>query len=332
MALRYLDSFDTYTTLLQRFTAGGGTIAAAAARTGIAGLRDPGAASVAEASLTIDAQGTWIIGVAFRTSGFPGADTFILGNKDAGAFQGGLALRADGTLRLYRGGGTLLATSALSMLANTYYYVEFKHIIANAGGTMEVRVNGAVWATFAGDTQETANATANQIYLAGTASTDDFDDLYVLDGTGAAPNNDYWGTTQIEAIVPSGAGNYTEFTTLVGAATHWQAVNEIPPNEDTSYVEAGVINQRDTFAFGNLTPTSATINGIQVSMRARATLAGALNIARMYRSGVTDNQGADVALTTSYVSILEIMATDPIAVAAWAVGAINGAEFGARSR
>jgi len=324
MACRYLDSFDTYTTLLQRWNTASGSIVAGAARTGIAGFRDGALRK------TFDAQGTWIIGIGFRTTLLQ-ASLLEIGTWDAGAQQCRVITNANGTISLFRGGATLVVTSALSILANVYYYLELKHIIANAGGTLELRLNGAVWATFTGDTQETANATADEIRIgANGAGTDDWDDLYIYDGTGAI-NNDYAGDSQIEAELPSGVGNYTEFTTLVGAATHWQAVNEVPPNDDTSYVEATVLNQRDTFAFTNLTPTSATIPAIQVSMRMRKTAAGVINGARMYRSGVTDDQGANVALSTSYVTILEVMETDPIAVAAWNVGAINGAEFGARA-
>ena len=319
----------------------GGTIIAGALRTGAQGLRTT-QNNQNGPSITLDAQGTWIVGKAIRVSALPVGDRlYCVATVDAGTVQGCFAINTDGTISVYRGGplaGALVATSALALLPNVWYYVEFRHVIDNAAGTLEVRVDGAVWVTFAGDTQQTANATANAILLqtvtngAGIFVTADHDDLYILDGTGAAPNNTYWGNTQIEALVPNGAGNYTEWTTLFGAATHWQAENEVPPDEDTSYVESATLNQRDLYTFGNLSVVSATINGIQILMRARTTLAGADNIARMIRHTATDNQGADVALQTSYNYIREILATDPIAAAAWSVANINAMEAGARVR
>lgn len=326
MALRRIDGFDHYTTVLQKWTAqNGAVIGAAAARTGAQGMSFGGGGW---ATLTIDAQGTWVIGVAFRTPAI--GLTSVLVTRDVAANQGSVRLNADGTLSLLRG-AAVVATSVLTLLANVFYYVEFKHIILNAGGTLEVRVDGAVWATFAGDTQETVNPTANVIMvgIAGGGLTHHYDDLYILDGTGAAPNNDYQGNSQVEAIVPVGVGNYTEWTTLVGAPTHWQAEDEIPPDEDTSYVESATLDQRDTYVMGNITPASATINGIQVLMRARTTLAGAAEIARLYRNAGVDSQGADIALQTTYNYAIEVLELDPITAAAWTVARINSLEMGA---
>jgi len=335
MSLRFLDSFDHYTTLTQKWlsVSGVGTqIQAGSLRTGIAGCRVVhNVGSATGLTLTIDAQGTWILGFAYRVGGFVSAG--VVRTLDVGATQGELRQNADGTLSLLRG-AAVVATSANALLANVFYYVEFKHVIDNAAGTLEVRVDGAVWATFAGDTQNTVNPTANQLQWPAIAGTfEDIDDLYICDGTGAAPNNNYWGNTQIECIVPTGAGTYTEWTTLFGAPTHWQAEDEIPPDEDTSYVESPTLNQRDTYAMGNLAVVSATINGIQVLMRGRTTLAGVDNLARLYRGGGVDYQGADVPLQTSYNYVREIMETDPNAgPGPWVVAAINAAEFGARVR
>jgi len=333
MALRFLDSFDHYTTLTQKWNVapGSNSIAAAALRTGIAGMRNVNQ-NDAGPQITLDAQGTWIVGYAYRTNNFT---TKLLATTtvDAGTVQGCFTINTDGTLTLRRG-VTDVASSALSLLANVYYYIEFKHIIGNVAGTLEVRVDGSVWATFAGDSQQTANATASVIMMsqnsgAGGVANRDFDDIYILDGTGLAPNNDYWGSTQIECIVPTGVGNYTNWATLVGAPTHWQAEDEVPPDEDTSYIESAVLNQQDTYAMGNITPASATINGIQVLMRARTTLAGAANIARLYRNAGVDDQGADIVLQTSYNYAREVLGLDPITAAAWTVARINSMEMGA---
>jgi len=223
-----------------------------------------------------------------------------------------------------------------------YYYIEFKHIIDNVAGLLEVRVDGVVWATFTGDTQATGNATADLIRLgstgdaAGAGANIDWDDHYILDGVdqsiadpNSPPNNDYWGNTQIECLVPTAPGNYAEWTTLVGAPTHWQAEDEVPPDEDTSYVESATLDQRDTYNFLNLSVVSATIPGIQILMRARTTLAGADNIARLYRNAGTDDQGADNVLQTSYAYHREILGGDPVAAGPWSVANVNSMEMGA---
>ncbi len=338
MALRFCDSFDHYTTVLQKWTGNSNSIIqAAAARTGGYGLQ-MSAGATCTTTRTLDDQGQWIVGVAYRIAAIAATD--ILKTLDSGAEQGVVSLAGTGLLRVQRG-GVIVATSVRSLIANVWYYIEFKHIINNVGGTLEVRVNGELWVTFNGDTQATGNAFANQIQLYRTTGvgTAQYDDLYILDGVdqsiadpNSPPNNDYWGDTQVEALVPTGAGAYTELATLFGAPTHWQAEDEIPPDEDTSYVEDSVVDRRDTYGLTNLSVVSATIPGIQILTRARKTAAGAANFARLYRNAAADDQGGDLALSESYMYFREILGGDPIAAGLWTVANINSMEMGFRVR
>ncbi len=336
MALRFLDSFDHYNTLAQKWNVTGAGTIQTGGRTGPNRLRfanwgDNGCL------LTLDFQTVWIIGTAFTADLLPPSPCDIIATWDVGTVQCSVRLDNLGRLSVYRG-GTFLAESTRTLLPSTWYYIEFKHIIADAGGLAEVRVNEEVWVSFVGDTQNTGSNTANAIYLKGPAGAARgayiyYDDLYILDGTGGPPNNDYWGDTQIECKVPNGPGFYTEWTTLVGAATHWEAVDEVPPDEDTSYVASSTLDQRDTFTFQDLSVVSAQINGIQVLIRAREDVAGGVSIARMYRNAGVDNQGADTPINTSYAYyVREIMESDPIAAGPWTVDNINSAEFGVRVR
>ena len=337
MALRFMDSFDHYTTFLQKWTswasdAGGIAIGAAGARTGANGARITNASYAGGyrciGVLTLTAQGTWIMGFAYRVAGIAATD--IATTRDAGTVQGHLRLNADGTLSLLRG-ATVVATSSRVITAGVFQHIEFKHIIHSSTGTLEVRVNGVVWATFTGNTQQTANATANQLGIGADAypasHTTDYDDVYILDGAGSAPNNAYWGDTAINCLLPSGAGNYTGLDTLVGAATHYQAVDEAAPNDDTDYVADDTVDAKDSYAYADLAG-AGTIYGVQVLIRAKKDVAGTGNVARLYRNASTDNQGADVALGTSYGYVTEILETDPIAAGVWTVTNVNSAEFG----
>lgn len=311
MALRYIDGFDTYTTLTQRWTIGtDGSIIAGAARTGAAGYRTGNVAS--RLTMTIDAQGTWILGVGFRTSAIGAHNTGPLATVDSGTVQGDTAMTALGVLTVKRG-ATVVATGTTPLLANVYYYLEFKHIIANAAGTLELRVNGAVNVTFAGDTQETANATANQIAVGGGIPggvTTDYDDLYILDGQ--AGLNDYLGDRQVAYGLASGVGNSAQWTPSAGA--NWQNVDEAAPDDDTTYNSSATATQKDTFAFTWAgMPASSTVDGIQIGLRLRDEAAGVSNIHRIIYEAPTENNGAEIDPGTSYATVLEILENDPIA-------------------
>jgi len=329
MALRYTDPFDGYTTLTQRWTVDAdvnNSITAAAARTGIAGYRSA-TRQQGGPTLVLNAQGTWIIGVAFRTADFVEA-SLIAATIDAATAQGVVQINTSGQFQVLRG-ATVVATETVAHLVNVFYYVEFKHIIANAGGTLEARVNGSVVATFTGDTQETANATADRIRMdpPGVSSNvvSDFDDLYICDGTGSI-NNDYLGDAQIEYLACNADGNSEQWTPSAGS--NFQNVDEADPDDDTTYNSTSTEGNKDTFGMANISLAAATIPGIQVIIRARKESAGTANIQRVYRSGVSENNGASFNPSTSYATQLEIMETDPIAVGAWTVTNLNNSEFG----
>ena len=331
MALRFLDSFDHYTSATQKWSTGNWVTSGGYARTGTYGIA-PGANHYR--TITLDNQDTWIVGLAARFATLWNNKAFM-GIMDGASYQSQVIVQADGRLDLYVGGGFAARTTRF-LRAGAWHYIEVKHIIANAGGTLELRVNGEVWATYAGDTQATANAYANTIRLNSAGQPYVYsvyvDDIYILDGTGGAPNNDYWGDCQIERSLPNGVGTYNEWASIVGAPTAHEATDEVPPS-GAEYVGESLVNDRVTMAMGDITPANATINGLQVNIFCREDTAGAAHIARMLRHTAADDQGADFALNTSFAYWLrEIMETDPIAVGPWTVANVNAAEFGARVR
>lgn len=290
-------------------------------------------------SLTLDSQQTWILGCAVNVVAHEvGAMGIFLWDLFDGANnQVIMNITNDGLLHAYVVGGGYLASSVQALATGTWYYIEFKARIANAGGLLEIRVNGNVWATFSGDTQGAGGASANILRLGaseggGAGAQIRIDDVYILDGTGAAPNNDYLGDSVVQALLPSAPGTYTQLATLFGAATHREAVDEAVPDEDTTYVDDSVVDVIDSFNFANLTPVSANINGVQVVTRAKKTDAGAASFARFARSGGADYQGADVALSTSYAYYREILALNPNTGLAWTLDEVNAAEFGFKVR
>lgn len=326
MSLRFVESFDKNATLNRIWDQGAGSRSTSAVRTGTYGWRDTGAIGFGSDMVkTIDAQGTWIIAQAYRSSGVDGGGLLIMATKDAGTVQGCVRHNSDGTFSLLRGTGSVVATSTNSISANNWFFMEFKHIIANSGGTLELRVDGSVWATFTGDTQETANATANQISIGGTNQTDDHDDIHVLDGQGSI-NNDYLGDRGVYCLLASGAGNAAQFTPSAGS--NFQNVDEDDPDGDTTYNSESSVGQKDTFAFTDLPFSSGSIAGIQISIYARDESVGASSLERIYRSGGTEDEGPAIDPSSSYAYTLEIVEEDPLTTDPFTVTDINAAEFG----
>lgn len=333
MAFRFCDSYDHYTTgqVLRKWTAGSiNSISTGNGRSSTNCLR---LATFDYVSLTLDSQSTWIIGTAYKTSstalGTLGGTAQNIELLDAGSTQIGARLNSDGTFSVVRG-GTVLGTTSFSILANTYYFLELKVVIHPSSGSFDLRINGVSRVSASGvNTRSTSNSTANQIKLAGSnAVTNDFDDTYILDGTGSA-NNDFIGDVRIQALLPSGNGNYSQFVGSDGNSTNnYLLVSETTPDDDTSYVESSSVGDKDTYAFSNLSGSPGTVFAIQTVICGRKTDAGSRSIARVIRSGSTDEDGATVALPDNYVYLLQASELDPNTSAAWTPSGVNNAEFG----
>lgn len=212
MALRFFDGFDGYaagTDLGGRWAVGTPTLMAPG--------RFGGQYVVMGGSQTISTmlgtnQPTWTVGAAVRVRGGWSYDTQVIELIDVGNdVQVSVAVLTSGLLQIRRQNGTQLAISTRRVTANTWNYFEFKATIDNTAGAVELRVNGEVWCSASGvDTQQTANAWANQLRLGSYFNDFGFDDVYVCDGTGATQNG-FLGDCRVQGLAPAAAGDAGDF-------------------------------------------------------------------------------------------------------------------------
>ncbi len=312
MAMRRLECYDYLVTadLPNRFTTVTATTAVSAGngRNSTASLRTTNWNQ--GWTLTLDAQATWVVGFSWKPASIPAASRGLLFFLDTAINHVTFNLKSDGTIEARRGGisGTLLATSTSVLSAGTTYYLEFYVTIDDAVGVAKLRVNGVLDATldFSGDTRNAGNATANVIGYQGAANgsdgrTADQDDMYILDGTtGDAdqPNNDFLNDVRVEALLPSAAGNYSQFTPSAGS--NYQNVDDAAPNGDTDYNSSSTVAQIDTFAMGNLATATGVVHGCELISYAKKTDAGSSILAPVLRISAADYVGSDDSLGTGY--------------------------------
>jgi hypothetical protein len=337
MSLKYMDGFDHYATgqFTRKWTlVGGGITAAPAGRFGGSCLRInvTGSTNIYK---VLTPSASWVIGFAFRIAGASGGSTNITALTDAGTIQVELRLNPDLTLSVTRNGTALTGgTSVTTLSLNTWYFIEFKATIADSipANSCKVRINGVDVITVATgqDTKNTANATANGFYLGvnyagGTGGNWDWDDLYVLDGSGSV-NNDFLGDVRVETLYPAGAGNSSQWTPSAGA--NYACVDDVTPNDDTDFVSSSTIGQRDTYTMSNLGGNPPSIVGVQTLLLNRKDDAGSRQMAAVVRSGGSDYDGASVSVFDTYSYATEIRETDPGTAAAWTVTGVNSMEAG----
>src|SRR5262245_23734828 len=334
--LRFVDSFDHYATvdIAEKWTSktSSPTISAANGRRGTASLRIPVWGEWV--TLTLDNQPAWMAGFALRFSTLPTASTGLAAWYDGATIQCDLRLTPTGTLAVTRA-GTVLGTSTLALTTGLCYYLEFFAVIHTTPVQITIRVDGVTLLTLTNvNTQNTANARANTLYLGnlaggatGSMGNQDFDDLYVCDTTGSR-NNALLGDCRVDCLMPTGDGSNSAWTPSTGT-THATLVDDAAPNDNTDYLASATSGARDTHALGNLPAMSGpAIQGVQHVISAAKDDAGTRQLQSCLKSGGTTQSGATHTLTTSYAFYKQIWETDPNTSTTWTAAAIDALEAG----
>lgn len=297
------------------------TINATTARSGGNSLRITSTAASATKNIGSN-QATLNVAFAWQPSTLAAGTSSLLQVSDAGTLQCNLRVLSDGTIQAYRNNATLLGASGVGAISGGgYQHVECTITISATVGVIQVWVNGtSVLNLTAQNTKQTANATVSGFTIgAPFGATHDYCDIIFS----TTRIND----SRVECMVPTGAGNYTQFTPSTGS--NWQNVDEVPPNGDTDYNDTITVNNIDTFTHGALSSSPTSISAVIVNVRARNTTTGSGSVAPFIRSSSTDAVGTSVALNTSYVDFQTVWETDPHTGSAWAnAAAVNAAEIG----
>jgi hypothetical protein len=227
----------------------------------------------------------------------------------------------------------VLGSTALSLQAGVWAYVEVKVTVHNSTGTVDVRINGVSALSLTGqNTRGTGSSDAwnnvNIGFMTQTASvihTCEVDDLVVMDGSGSL-NNSFLGDVTVSAIYPSGAGTTSGWTPSAGS--NYACCNEALIDDDTSYVSATTLTTKDLYAFTDA-PTGANIKAVQLCIGVRKGAEGPGQLTPVVRSNSIDyDQTAFGDGGTSYSFLRTVVEADPNTSAAWAEAAFNAAQFG----
>jgi hypothetical protein len=352
MAFRYLDPCgDYYTTLLNVWDVedtnsvapAGGAIVAAAGRFGSAGLRQTDIRQGITKNLDGNIGTIWV-GFALNIEAHQTPETrAILRFKDAGLEQCALFLEQDGALRFYRRSGTLGlsppfnaqytalgAATSFKVPFLAYHYIEVK-VVFNAGaGTFDLWVDGVNRQSLVGlNTIFTANAYCNQLGFGGAIyeifidSRRQFtvDDIYVHDSARQ-------GDIRVGTIFPDGVGA-TSAWAANGAATLWQATDEVTPNEDTDYASSATVAQKYTT---NMQPTgvgAGTVKTVGITARARKDDGATRIIRYIARHAGVEGQSSDRELGSTYSYAQKYFDTNPSTAVAWTIAEVDAMEAGA---
>jgi hypothetical protein len=239
-------------------------------------------------------------------------------------------------LRVRLGGGTgaILGTSAAVLTVGNWHHIGFKAFLSDTVGTVDVWVDGVNVLSLTGqDTRNGGTVVAfDAIELPGAnggPNPDFIDDLIILNGVDSGiagmPNNDFLGVCRVESLLPD-ADTATEQWTLSAGSDSFALVDEVPPNGNTDYIEHDVAGEKTQLGLGDLVSSAVDILGVQLSSHAVKMDAGTALFRQGIRSDASDANGADHALTESYINYQDIFEADPDGGGAWTPAQLNAAE------
>lgn len=337
MALLFADSFDHYSAA-QIPRKWGSTGANVSFQSGL-GRHGSACARMANLNSGIlykDLPGTYttlIVGCAVRIPSFASVSTapFLRMQEGTGVTTHmHLLVNPAGTIGIARGDLTTLATSTSVLLANTWYYIEWKVTVDDTVGYAELRVDGMTWATYTGDTRNGSSGTLHRVNVGnngGSVPNLDLDDLVILDTSGTV-NNDFLGDVRVDATLPDSPGTYTEWAP--SGSGNYDMVNESPPNDDTDYNHSLTVGHRDSYNFPTIAPSSGLVKAVLVQVTAKKDDVGSRAIQSLVRSGGGDYVGAVQGLIEGYQMYTDVLPQNPATSAAWTLAGVNAAEFGVK--
>lgn len=227
--------------------------------------------------------------------------------------------------------GTVIGTSSAAITFNVWNCIEFRLVVDDTAGILTCKINGATEIDETDiDTQATANANVGYVCVGASPANGSYrmwgywDDVAINDTSGTV-NNSWVGRGGIYGLKPSAAGTHTDFTPDSG--DNYSRVDDVPPDDDTSYVESDQVGDIDTYALEDLTPTEGAITAVKWIARAKLAEAGTGDFQRVLRHNGADYNGSDLSVDVSYAYFTEILDQAPDSTE-WSIAKVNALEAG----
>jgi hypothetical protein len=281
------------------------------ARTGTGGLQSNGSNNHC-VSKAYSTSGGCIVGFAAYWTNW-GANFNLVEVREATITHMAVFIQASGIAQIKRG-ATVIATGTTVIPLNGWVYIEFKTVIDSVAGSYELRIDGIPEAALTASGVNTRNGGTgiwDRVFLGGQG-TGAFDDFYLLDTSGPAPRNNFLGSIKVETLYPQtdavAVGSNAGLTPSTGT-DHGALVDEVPPNT-TDYNSSPTVGLKDTYNYPSMT-LSGTVLGIQTNLYVAKSDAAARAVCHVIRTAGVDNDGPNIAPTTTFLYSSQMWAQNP---------------------
>jgi hypothetical protein len=250
-----------------------------------------------------------------------------------------LTIESDKQIRLRRGDrtGTVIGTSSLSIPIELgqWRHIEWRAVISDTTGAVEVRVDGVTAITYSGDTRNggtvgAINDFGLQVFdFANYTDMMQLCDLFIWDESGTGDYTGWMGDMKIETLRPNGNGSANQLVGSDGnSVDNYLLVDETTPSA-SDYNGSATIGQRDLYAVSNLSSTAGNVKAVQVHAQAFKSDATAASMKVLTKSGVNENVSASFALPSTAGWIESDIQVAKPGGGSWTISDVNSMEIGA---
>jgi hypothetical protein len=187
--------------------------------------------------------------------------------------------------------------------AGVWHYIEVKY---KPGSYTVVRIDGATVLSTGGSFNAGAPQLVNMVQL----TNPDFsvvgykqwvDDFYICDTSGAIFNN-FCGDVVVHALMPFDDALPNQMASFGGGLGHFTAVDDIPPDDDLSYLYSNTAGHTEMFGVDPLPANIIDVLAVSVHARAKKDAAGTSSIKLKCRYLTDTVESAVKPMTTQYTN------------------------------
>jgi hypothetical protein len=238
---------------------------------------------------------------------------------------------ADGTVNKmgYYIGATLKATATHGLTDAQWHWVELYIYIADSDGRVILYQDGVLEIDYTGDTKPSSASTINAFRFGYGPTGFGYDDIAANDTSGDSDNS-WCGDGHIELLKPvNDSSNITPEWNPSSGSAHYAMVDEIPPDNDTTYISASVTGLKDAYRLSTFNGTGKNIRAIFSEGRAKDNSGESGGIKTgFYISGCSVLSSASTVLPSNYTRIIGDCTTiNPVTGVAWTESDLNNIEF-----
>lgn len=218
--------------------------------------------------------------------------------------------------------GSKVADGTIAVSTSTWFHLQC-HLVISDTGSIDTRVDGTDDIAYTGDTKPGTSATVSylgsHLHTAGTLYLDD-----VSIGTAGWP-----GDIRYDVQTPN-ADTATEDWTPSTGVDSYAMIDEIPPDDDTTYIGSATTDQQTIIGLSAWDGTGKAPQFCTIWCDGRKTEAAAHQIKLIDSDGAVTNIGAAQDVLTSYAYIAKLLTTAPDGTG-WSVGNVNTLQAGVKS-